>query len=676
MYFNLRFLLAAQVAVSLSLFCDCSRVFAASTATAALTATHYISVTGNDNTGTGAINAPWKTLAKACQSVSAMGSVIQVTAGVYVETTQCQLAVGVSIQGDGVTSVLQSIITTDFTPLISASSTEGTNGAQSISNIKLDGRNLTGKSAVWIAGRSNVSIHDIEVVDFFDNGVIFSGRQDGAALPPSTAYATGNTFYNNKVTNSARYDGYGRGSLMIGGQRGMLIHDNTIVQDSRPSGQNGWPIKYFNEGYLQGVKIYNNIITKNQLFGTGEDWSFAVEIFNAQGVEIYNNTVQGSLDFNYQGDKGVYPFTLHIHDNLIRVPTLTNRVQEAMIFEFDTDSVIIENNRFDKLTQGIVFYARPGTVLSNITIQRNLATDMGSLIGQAYFVGGFGASNSPFSVSNMKIINNTALSVADATQKGDFGMGFTGVPGFTFDRLIVKNNIIAGFKIAPALIQDRSRFTNSAFEYNDFYNNGDDTRLIPSWASPGVAFPASTTEANNLVTVNPSFIGSGNYMLQTSSALVNAGTNVGLPFNGSAPDIGYAETIVGCTAPLAGGTTCNLDVDGNGRIDAAKDGVLIMRRLLGFSGTTLTANTSDSCATRTNSTSPSIETFIDGQALDVDASGGTRAQTATTDGLLILRAMLGLTGAAVTNGLTTRGWDAGPNNIKGYLNSNCGMALP
>jgi hypothetical protein len=676
MCFNSRVSLASFIAISLTLLSVDHRVHAASTTTRALTPTHYISVSGNDSTGTGASNAPWRTLLKACQSVNVFGSVIQVTAGVYVETEQCRLAVGVSIQGDGPTSVLQSTITRDFTPLIYAGSPEGTNGAQSISNLKLDGRNLTGNSAVWIAGRSNVSIHDTEVVDFFDNGIIFSGRQDGNAMPPSTAYATGNTFYNNKVINCARYDGYGRGNLMIGGQRDMLIYNNTLVQDSRPSGQNGWPIKYFNDGYLQGVKIYSNTVTKNVLFGTGEDFSFAFEIFNAQGVEIFNNTVQGSLDFNFQGNKGAYPFTVHVHNNLVRVPAITDRVQEAVIFEFDTDSAIVENNHFDKLTQGVVFYARPGTVLTNITIRNNLVTDLGNSNGQAYFVGGFGAASAPFPTSNLKIFNNTVISSADPALKGDFAMGFTGMPGFSFDRVQVKNNIIAGFKIGPVLIQDRSRITNSSFEYNDFFNNGDDTRLIPPWASTGIPFPASTTEANNLVTVNPSFIGGGNYMLQSSSALVNAGTNVGLPFNGSAPDIGYAETSLGCAAPLAGGSTCNLDVDGNGRIEAAKDGVLIVRRLLGFSGAPLTANAIDSCATRTSATSPNIESFIDAQALDVDTSGGTSARSATSDGLLILRAMLGLTGTAVTNGLTTRAWDTGANNIKGYLNANCGMALP
>jgi hypothetical protein len=505
--------------------------------------TYYIGVTGDDTTGTGTTSAPWKTLAKACKSVTQAGDVIHVKAGVFVETAQCTLEPGVSVEGEGLSSVLQSTITQDFTPLIYAgSAVEGTNGKQSISRLKLDGKNLTGNSAIWVAGRSNVSIHDIEVVDFFDNGVIFSGKEGGQPTPPSI-YATGNMFYNNKISNSARYNGFGRGGLMIGGQKDMLIHDNTIIQDSRPSGENGWLIKYFSDGYLKNVKIYNNTLIKNQLFGTGEDWSFAIELFRNQGVEIFNNKVQGSLDFNFQGDKGAYPYTLHIHDNQISVPAATERIQEGMIFEFDTDSVIIENNTFDKLTQGVVFYARDGNKISNITIQKNLVTNLGNLAGQGYFVGGFGAGAS-YSVSDMNIFNNTVISAADPAARGDFAMGFTvnsGSHSYSFDRLLVKNNILAGFRYNAMLIQDRSKFTNSAFQNNDFYNNGDDTQMIPSWASANILFPSSTVASNNLATINPLFVGAGNYALQANSALVDAGVNVGLPFNGSAPDIGYAE---------------------------------------------------------------------------------------------------------------------------------------
>jgi hypothetical protein len=136
------------------------------------------------------------------------------------------------------------------------------------------------------------------------------------------------------------------------------------------------------------------------------------------------------------------------------------------------------------------------------------------------------------------------ISAADPAARGDFAMGFTvnsGTHSYSFDRLLVKNNILAGFRYNAMLIQNRSKFTNSAFQNNDFYNNGDDTLMIPSWASANIPFPSSTIASNNLATINPLFVGAGNYTLQANSALVDAGVNVGLPFNDSAPDIGYAE---------------------------------------------------------------------------------------------------------------------------------------
>ena len=210
--------------------------------------TYYISPTGNDVTGTGTSSNPWKTLKKATSTVNTTGDIIHVNTGIFTETQQCFLAPGVSIEGDGVTAVLRSTVNTIYTALLEVRSNEGTNGNQHISNVKFDGTNLTTHWAIWVAGRSNVSIYNCTVVDFKDRGVIFSGRNDGIAAPPVSSYATGNKFYNNIVNNCADYNGYGRGCLEMGGQEGLLVYNNTITQNSRPSGQNGWPIKYTNEG--------------------------------------------------------------------------------------------------------------------------------------------------------------------------------------------------------------------------------------------------------------------------------------------------------------------------------------------------------------------------------------------------------------------------------------------
>ena len=521
---------------------------------------YYISPTGNDVTGTGTAANPWASLKKATSTVSTPGDIIHVNAGTYTETSTCNLAVGVSIEGEGNTSIIKATMSTIYVRVLDlVSATMGTNGNQHVSNIKFDGSNLLTSWGIFVGGRSNVSIHDVTVVDFREYGVVFNGRPDGSPVPP-TVYATGNTFYNSTINNCATYNGNGTGCFGLGGQIGMLIHDNTITQTQRPSGQNGWPIKYMSEGFTRGCKIYNNIITKVPFKNDG--WAFAAEIFNTQGMEIYGNTIQGSLDFNYQEDKGTYPYVVWIHDNVFSQPALSSYNEDAIVFEYGIDNVIIENNTFININQGISFYPRPGTILKGLVVRKNLFTNMGA-IGQAqghlgYMVGGFnGAIGNSWAIDNWEIYNNTFVSTTTAGAKAQWGLEISISGTSTVNNLKFKNNIIQGVQGNALITQDRSKFTNCQFQYNDFYLNGDDANLIPTWAATGTSFPPSTIVSNNLATVNPLYVGGGNYTLQATSALINAGVNVGLPFNGAAPDIGYAEYTGVTNAP----PTANAGVD-------------------------------------------------------------------------------------------------------------------
>jgi glucose/arabinose dehydrogenase len=95
-----------------------------------------------------------------------------------------------------------------------------------------------------------------------------------------------------------------------------------------------------------------------------------------------------------------------------------------------------------------------------------------------------------------------------------------------------------------------------------------------------------------------------------------------------------------------------LDVDGNGMPDAATDGVLIVRYMLGYRGAELVAGALGSGATRNVA---QIENYLAGKTAGAAApfkisAGGTTAQ-AMSDGLLIVRHLLGFTGAALTNGV-------------------------
>ena len=104
----------------------------------------------------------------------------------------------------------------------------------------------------------------------------------------------------------------------------------------------------------------------------------------------------------------------------------------------------------------------------------------------------------------------------------------------------------------------------------------------------------------------------------------------------------------GCAIRLLGGArdiaACKLNVDGNNAIESATDAQLVLRYLLGFRGSALSNGAVGANPIRTGQ---NLETYLASLNLDVDGDGQVHAMT---DGLLILRALLGLSGDALTAG--------------------------
>ncbi len=634
---------------------------------AASAATFYISPSGSDSTGSGTASAPWKTLYKACSTVSTAGSLIRILAGEYVETQRCVLPVGVSIEGDGPSSVIKSTWTTSFFGVIELISPPGTNGNQSLSKIKLDGSARQTPRGIEVGGRSNVSIHDITLVDFREEGVIFNGAQAFTVVPPSV-YATGNTFYNNTLIDCSQFSGFGTGCLSIGGQEGMLIYNNTITQPQRAEpAQIGWPIKYYSEGWLKGVKIYNNILTKAPW--NGEGWNFAIELFNQQGLEIYGNTIQGSLDFNYQS-KGVYPYSVYIHDNVITQPAFNTKTESGIIIEYGFDGFWIERNVFKNLSTGVSFYGRPDAVFKDFKANGNLFADFGtSADGVGFFIGGLGqvegSSVSRYYVDGFQVLNNTFIGIP--SNKPGTGINLGSNQGGYLKNIDVKNNIFQNIVVSslrvggdPGIIYAAPE--NLTFTHNNTVNT-DQYGLTGNLPYFQNVTPINYVQ-NNTTHVDPLFAETSNYTLSAGSPLINAGINVGRPFVGTAPDVGYFE--YGSTPQ-----TCNLDIDSSGGFTIA-DARAMLAWMLGFRGIVL-----ENISGFTGLTGAAIDSFLQNQknngALDLDGDGEVRA---TTDGLMLLRVSLGLSGDAVTknavNPSGTRGNWAG---VRGHLIDKCRLPL-
>ncbi len=141
----------------------------------------------------------------------------------------------------------------------------------------------------------------------------------------------------------------------------------------------------------------------------------------------------------------------------------------------------------------------------------------------------------------------------------------------------------------------------------------------------------------------------------------------------------YAVKLYACGSYVAG-STCNVDIDGDGIFDLT-DAQLLLRRLTGLGGSAINDGfPSRACATRT--TGSSVATFVDAQStaaslpkpFDIDGDG---LVSATTDGLMVLRVALGITGNAVVTNATAPG---APRNtwalVRPYLTTQCGLLLP
>lgn len=502
-------------------------------------ATYYVSTTGNDATGDGSIGNPWLTLYKATSTVTS-GNTIHVNAGTYIETLTSTLAVGVSIEGDGVASIIKTTFSTTYQPIIEIVNSEGTVGNQHISNLKFDG-NSTTSWAIHIQGMSNFSIHDCTFLNFVQRGVVWGGRADNSDNPP-TVYATGNTFYNNTMTNCASFDGtYGYGSLNIGGQTGMLIYGNSIINTG---GTTGWPIKLWNDGYLKGVKIYNNTLKRPpfpyQYNGISNYFDFCIEFFNQQGLEIYGNIIEGSIDLNYQ-TKGSYDYSVYIHDNIIGRDAQAQHCETGIWLEFQTENCIIENNTFKNISQPIMFSLRPASFMNDITIQKNVAYNIAQTDGtrSGHAIGIIVNDESTnYSASNWFVYNNTFLAL-DGADAPFFGISIPG--GNSSTNIKVINNVVNNFNYQVMTCDYGGHVNGLDIKNNDLYNNG---------SSNAINFDnGSATGYVNSGNINSDPDLNVSHQPNVGSPLIDAGINVGLPYNGSAPDIGFYET---GTAPSGG----------------------------------------------------------------------------------------------------------------------------
>lgn len=117
-------------------------------------------------------------------------------------------------------------------------------------------------------------------------------------------------------------------------------------------------------------------------------------------------------------------------------------------------------------------------------------------------------------------------------------------------------------------------------------------------------------------------------------------------------------------------SSCKLDADGDGARLAGTDGLIILRRMLQLSGDALVAGATHRCVPLT---AAGITSRVNLAAYDVDGNGEVDP---STDGLMLMRILLGFRGDAVVNGATaanaTRStWD----QVRTFMWNSCSFYM-
>ncbi len=477
--------------------------------------TYYIDPSGNDRSGNGTSDKPWATLSFACTKVTAAGDIIHLKPGTYIETRTCKVSPGVSIEGEGSNTVIKSHYTgkesDNYDALIRLISESTTDGNQHISNLKLDGDNLTGHKAIAVFRRSNISIHDCTIIDFSIQGIRFgSGTQSG------------NSVYNNTIINCAGVTSDQHACLSVSDNSGMQVFNNTITQNSRPLGRNGTCIESW-QG-LKDFKLFKNSITAVP-YSEG-NWSFALEFWLTEGgIEIFDNKISGCIDFGKDIHKGSYSYGLDFHHNFVGHDKPKDIYTDGIQLEQTIESVIIRNNVFMNLERPVYFcqYNYADDYVKDIFIYDNLIIGVGrdgAGVGDGiYFESG---PIPPRFEININIWNNTiAGNLAHPPKNGIF------LPtSLMVSNISIRNNIITGFANAPILAAPqatRNSINKLSIENNLFYRNGN--RNSPKYVKIS---PTNVTSLKNIRGINPLFISETDFHLKPGSPAIAKGIRISL----------------------------------------------------------------------------------------------------------------------------------------------------
>ncbi len=526
--------------------------------TAAWAGDFYVSTSGNDS-GSGDTSSPWRTPQKALDAAGAAGGAqtVHFAEGTYEVSEALRVPELVSIEGAGrdksiIAALVDSFGEWNTTPLLLLKSTKEAVPAVSISNtwgdsvgvdnqheavdgnqfvraIGFDGRrtqngdgtyvNRGAFSCMTVENRNRVTIEDVHCTHSYKYGLLLYSSWRATmrdveirnVLVEEAAGEEGSSAYGNIAA---------RGTF-----QNLAIHHSQIKHFE----QSGYGVKIDKsytggDGFVDvqhGLKLHHMDIQgrPNSSFNNNYSPNFSAElvVIGYDGVEIYGNRFENQLSLpeNFPVEL-TGRFSVNVHHNHFAI-------RRGPPIELGPSHAIVEYNLFETQTnQGndlwnVIGEYNAGNPIEDVWVRRNVFVGFGGSMFVHYTA-----------IKDFRFVNNALT--------GSVGRLFEARANGNPDTVLAANNVLMGsggnlaFSAAddPAPISSTPRVAdvrgNRWFGYAQV--EGIDPATNPSGA--------------------PDWIGTGidigNYgPTSASSNLADQGVDVGLPFLGSAPDVGPLE---------------------------------------------------------------------------------------------------------------------------------------
>ncbi len=497
---------------------------------------YYVGKEGIDQPWAGSEELPFKTVAYASRMVPQNeGDNINIGEGEFIETQPIRLGLKTNLIGAGKEkTVLKSggvVLSPGTNPnagnykesfegslvqLISEKLIPGqgaiapADGSQAVTGFTIDGMSGKLKAGIWVENRKNVELHDLVIKDCdYRGAVVSTGNVSGT----KSFFLTGIKVHDCLFQNSGKdLESETLGNLCLSSLDGAEIY-NIKIED-----QEGYGIKFIYRGYFTNCKFHDITTTLNE---NDEKWGekIAIELWNlGPGNEIYN--IEANTWISLVNDADVYgemqsDLNAKVHGvRIIDIDGNSNsRGFELAVPHVELSDVYIENKGigiaiWDMGRENITIR---NTILRNSKYQQSWAQGPGLYVdnSRSWNFTKIRVFNSVFDTQNFAIIIKGAVSDME-----------------------IKNTLILQAGSADVVNQ-----ANATLLFHNNFKSHDQTI---GWVLEGNIDGLGNLAGDPLINANGAFYETY-YMPLSGSPLIDAGTDVGLPFIGNAPDIGFAE---------------------------------------------------------------------------------------------------------------------------------------